>query len=89
VPSDTPLVLWIAGAAGTLFLSALGALAIRDRNSIDREQEGQNRRLNALETLVSGQAAAQAVNASQWAEVLRRLESIESDVKHISARSTR
>jgi hypothetical protein len=92
-PLDSPFVLWIAGAAGTLFLSALAALAIRDRNGIDKDLEGQNRRLNVLETsvtaLVAAQAAAQAGSAAQWAEVLRRLGSIESDVKHISARSTR
>jgi hypothetical protein len=90
VPSDTPLVLWIAGAAGTLLLSALAALAIRDRNGIDKNFDGQNRRLNVLETsvtaLVAAQAAAQAGSAAQWAEVLRRLGSIESDVKEIKRR---
>jgi hypothetical protein len=82
-----PSVAWIAGAVGTLLLAALTALAARDRRSIERDQEVTNRRLNVLETsvtaLVAAQAAAQAGSAAQWAEVLRRLGSIEGDLKEI------
>jgi hypothetical protein len=78
---------WVVRIVSVALVASLGFLAVRDRNVNDKEQDLQNRRLNVLETsvtaLVAAQAAAQAGSAAQWAEVLRRLGSIESDVKDI------
>jgi hypothetical protein len=81
---------WVVRTVSALLVTALLFLAVRDRSAIDKEQEFQDRRLHVLETsvtsLVAAQAAAQAGSAAQWAEVLRRLGSIESDVKEIKRR---
>jgi hypothetical protein len=82
---------WVVRIVSTALVAGLGFFIARDRTGIEKEQELQDRRLVVLETsvtaLVAAQAAAQAGSAAQWAEVLRRLGSIETDVKDIKRSS--
>ena len=78
---------WVVGVMGTLLITALVALAARDRNGIDREQAAQNAQISTIASSVSSllatQAAARATSDAQWAEVNRRLQGIEDNVKDI------
>lgn len=78
---------WIVRVVSTALVAGLGYYIIHDHERIDKDRDLQNRRLLVLETsvtsLVAAQAAAQGRGEAQWAEVLRRLGSIETDLKAV------
>ena len=78
---------WIVTTVGALLVTALVALASRDRESIDKEQGVQNGRLSSVElavvNLAATQASAQATTQAFREEVLRSLAEIKADVKEV------